>query len=90
MSCIGGETFRDCAKLKNVTIGEGVTRIEPKAFSGCEELTNVVFRVTELWWVAEGPAESMGLSISKEIVETPATVAVRLKDTYKNYYWNRI
>ena len=41
VTMIGYQAFRDCAELTNVTIPEGVTMIDQKAFDGCEGLETV-------------------------------------------------
>ena len=39
--CIGGEAFRDCTKLTNITIPDSVTSIGEWAFRDCTKLTSI-------------------------------------------------
>jgi hypothetical protein len=41
VTTIGTFSFTDCAKLKEVTVGESVTSIGTAAFSECKNLTSV-------------------------------------------------
>ena len=42
------EAFRGCRKLKNVTVGRYVTRIQYGAFHGCKKLGKVTFQGRKL------------------------------------------
>lgn len=42
------EAFRGCRKLKNVTVGRYVTRIQYGAFQGCRKLGKVTFQGRKL------------------------------------------
>lgn len=41
-------TFKDCKKLKKVTIGKNVKSIDKQAFAGCKKLKNIVIKSTKL------------------------------------------
>ncbi len=43
---IGKSAFRDCSKMTNVTIPDGITTIESFAFQGCKKLTSVYIPAT--------------------------------------------
>lgn len=45
---IAPNAFKNCKKLKKVTIGAGVTEIGKKAFSGCKNLKNVIVKSKSL------------------------------------------
>ncbi len=44
--------FSSCEKLKSITIGTGVKRIDEYAFRGCKELTSISFDGTVAEWQA--------------------------------------
>ena len=45
---ISDKAFKDCKKLKSVTIGKNVTTIGKNVFSGCKKLTKVTIKSTKL------------------------------------------
>ncbi len=43
---VGGQMFKNCAKLTDVTLAEGVTGLGKEAFSGCTSLVNITIPST--------------------------------------------
>jgi len=65
-----------------VTIGNSVTSIGERAFSGCSSLTSVNFENPDGW-------SADGTSISSEDLQIEATAASYLKSTYSAKMWTR-
>lgn len=47
---IGPDAFKNCTKLKSVTIGNKVKRINATAFDGCDSLKTIYYHGTETGW----------------------------------------
>lgn len=66
VTSIGDGAFRDCSKLKSVTIGNGVTSIGYRAFSDCSSLTSITIpnSVTSMGYNAFSDCRSLiGITI---------------------------
>ncbi len=50
VTCIGYGAFARCPDLTSITIPESVTRIEEKAFDGCENLKSIYYGGTKEQW----------------------------------------
>lgn len=48
---IGEEAFRDCTGLRSLTLGENVSYIENKVFSGCTQLSDIYYNAAQLFFV---------------------------------------
>ena len=83
---IANEAFYNCENIKSVTIPESVTSIGACAFSGCDGLTDAPSEVTEGWYYSKAENTETGTSID---VTNPSENAVKLRDTYKEFFWKR-
>lgn len=48
VTAIGANVFKNCKKLKNVTIGKNVTSIGKNAFKGCKKLKKVTIKAAKI------------------------------------------
>lgn len=48
VTSIKAGTFKNCKKLKKVTIGKNVKSIDKQAFAGCKKLKNIVIKSNQL------------------------------------------
>lgn len=81
---IGEYAFSGCAKLESVEFGSNLKKISLYAFEDCNALTSASFKTTTGWKVCETNNISQGEDIA---VDTPATNAENLTDSYSYYYW---
>lgn len=77
VTAIANNAFKNCTKLRKVTIGKNVTTIGKKAFYGCKKLKNITFKTTKL------TAKKVGKNAFKGI-KSNATIKVP-KKKFKAY-----
>ena len=82
--------FYKNTSLTSVTIGNSVTSIGEYAFSGCTNLTSVVFEDTEGWQVSQNSSFSNYTSLSSANLADASTAATYLTSTYRSYYWRKV
>lgn len=87
-----------CTNLQNITIGKGIKTIYSNAFSGCTNLSEVTFSTHSNWRLTKEEIDPFnGDSITTDVTTISASdftdtslIATYLKETYKNYKWERI
>lgn len=79
---IGPDAFKNCTKLKSVTIGNKVKRINATAFDGCDSLKTIYYHGTETGW--------KNLLISSKISFSDVEVYYynQYKPSLKGKYWH--
>ncbi len=90
VTTIAEESFRDCANLKTVYIPASVTCIEKAAFNYNSKMDNVVFEVTEGWFVTAMDSSQFGTDIEQEVLSNPIQAGKLLSTTYSGQFWKRI
>ena len=76
VTSIGKFAFANCAKVKSVTIPEGVTSIEGSAFSRCDRLESVIIpsTVTSIGYYAFGSCRNLkSVTILSEVTSIEAS-----------------
>ncbi|MBQ1982342.1 MAG: leucine-rich repeat protein, partial [Clostridia bacterium] len=90
LTSIGKSSFSNCENLTNITIPENVTFIGSGAFSRCEQLSEVVFEQTSGWRVEpQGGKFVSATKLNKEKLDSPATAAEYISQTYASWEWHR-
>lgn len=92
------EGLSHCTNLQSVTIGKGIKNINYCAFSGCTKLTEVTFMAHYDWKLTEeifdiytGTITSTNENrVLASDFNNKSLIATYLRDTYKNYSWERI
>jgi len=85
---IGNSAFDACWNLRDVTIGAQVTKIGQYAFIKCEGLTRAVFKAPSGWTV-ESKEFTTPKSINQNDLEDASKAAEYLKNTYRDYTWQK-
>ena len=88
--CYAGKLYIDGQLVTDLVIPDSVTSIGEYAFSGCTNLTSVVFGDTEGWQVSRYSDFSDYTSLSSADLADASTAATYLKSTYREYYWRRV
>ena len=90
LTSIGKSSFSNCENLTNITIPENVTFIGSGAFSSCEQLSEVVFEQTSGWRVEpQGGKFVSATKLNKEKLDSLATAAEYISQTYDSWEWHR-
>ena len=90
LTSIGKSSFSNCENLTNITIPENVTFIGSGAFSRCEQLSEVVFEQTSGWRVEPQSGKFVSTTkLNKEKLDSPATAAEYISQTYDSWEWHR-
>ena len=76
VTALGENAFKNCKKLKNVTIGNNVTSIGKNSFKGCKKLKKVVIKAAKVKKFGRGLFKGTG---KKLVVKVPKKV----KKSYK-------
>lgn len=75
---IAAGAFKNCGKLKKVTIGSNVTKIGKKAFYGCSSLKKVIIKSKRLKKVGKDALKKVNPSIRITVPKTKASVYKKL------------
>ena len=82
---IDAYAFKDCFGLTSVTIGKDVTYIGEWAFDNCYELTKVIFKDKNGWYLIDSyDLNEEKISVDLRFSKKNATYLVY---TYGRYYW---
>ena len=84
-----GKLYIDGQIVEDLVIPDSVTEIKAYAFSGCTNLTSVVFEDTEGWQVSRYSDFSSYTSLASANLADASTAATYLKSTYRSYYWRK-
>lgn len=71
ITAIAANAFKNCKKLKKVTIGNNITSIGKKAFYGCKKLKKITIKTTKLTASKVGSQAFKGTA-AKAVVKVPA------------------
>ncbi len=74
---VAANAFKNCRKLKNVTIGKNVTSIGKNAFKGCKKLAKVTIKSTKL------KKANFSNTSKKLVVKVPKKVKTKYKKLFK-------
>lgn len=85
---IGDQAFRDCSKLKKVTIPASVVKLGTNIVVNTLALEAVYFEITTGWWTSRSATATSGTAINSSELAKPMT-AVQLLSTYRQEYWYR-
>lgn len=75
---IAAGAFKNCKKLKKVTIGLNITKIGKKAFYGCSSLKKVIVKSKSLKKVGKGAFKKVNSSIKMTVPKTKASAYKKL------------
>ena len=85
---IQANAFKNCRKLKSVTIGKNVTTIQKNSFYGCRKLAKVTFKGTSVKTVKSGAfkktASKMTVKVPKNLKKNKKKVAAFKKKLIKS------
>lgn len=86
--------FYNCKSLKDITIAGSVTSIGYQAFYGCLKLNQTTFNDLAGWRCTANKEATDGeiIEISASALSANAgkTASDYLKNTYCNYYWEKV
>ena len=68
VTAVGKNAFKNCKRLKRVTIGKNVTSIGAKAFSGCKALKKITIKSTKLKKVGKNAFKGIH---AKAVIKAP-------------------
>ncbi len=88
--CYAGKLYIDGQLVTDLVIPDSVTSIGRYAFSGCTNLTSVVFEDTEGWQVSWDSDFSSYTSLASADLADAYTAATYLKSTYYYYDWRKV
>mgnify|MGYP004607949533 FL=1 len=80
ITAIAAKAFKDCKKLKSVTIGKNVKSIGAKAFYNCKSLKKITVKGTALKSVGKAALKN---TASKLTIKVPAKKAAAFKKIFK-------
>ena len=85
---IQANAFKNCRKLKSVTIGKNVTTIQKNSFYGCRKLAKVTFKGTSVKTVKSGAfkktASKMTVKVPKNLKKNKKKVTAFKKKLIKS------
>ena len=85
---IGEGAFTGCYKLTDITIPDSVTEIGIEAFGYCDKLTSAGFKAPSGWKVLSKDGNTTE-NINQADLEDTSKAATYLRDTYREYTWQK-
>jgi len=82
---VGSWCFLQCENLTSLTIGMGVTELGGQVVCWCENLTELIFRDPDNWWV-----EMMNIQINPDHLRTSSSAISTLRDSYCQNHWYKL
>ena len=89
LGTISDFAFSECG-FAEITIPQSVVKIGQNAFFSCENLTSVIFEITEGWQYCIYSYEVEGTEIAEEELSDPSSAAELLTQGYCRYIWKRV
>ena len=91
MTTIGRYTFSRCTSLESITIPDGVTTIEDRAFTGCNALKEVTLENIHGWSFYDDSGKLVDTvpDIEPHLFSNPRNVAIELTLLRVEYHWKR-
>ena len=80
---VAPKAFKNCKKLKTVTIGKNVTEIGKQAFNNCSKLSSITIKTTKLTSKNVGSKAFKGIS-SKAVIKVPKSKLAAYKKLLKS------